>query len=173
MVLESQRGLNFSKRGSVLSGVPRQKRGVAEWSLILYINTSCDCASIAGDRKYRIPNLNPLTLYNFQVDSGSRTVGIKLVFKEAYIHGLAEADIKATRLDLNKKHVEFDILFPHFYITGDYDISGRVLVLPIQGKGPANITLSKWLSFNPRISHINSVLVVFEKSIFFFDFRLL
>lgn len=101
--------------------------------------------SITGDRKYRIPNLNPLTLYNFQVDSGSRAVGIKLVFKEAFISGLAEAEIKATRFDLDKKHVEFDLLFRKFYITGDYDISGRVLVLPIQGKGPANITLSKFL----------------------------
>ncbi|KAK3926821.1 Protein takeout [Frankliniella fusca] len=97
---------------------------------------------VNGDRKYKIPNLNPLTLYNFGVDSGSSSVGIKLTFKEAQIHGLGEVDIRATKLDLEKKHIEFDLFWDVFYILGDYEISGRVLVLPITGKGPANITVT-------------------------------
>lgn len=85
-----------------------------------------------------------MTLYNFRVDSGSSAVGIKLNLKEANIYGLGDADIKSTKLDLQKKHVEFDFLFPVFHILGDYEIAGRVLVLPISGHGPANITVSEY-----------------------------
>ncbi|XP_034238713.1 protein takeout-like [Thrips palmi] len=97
---------------------------------------------VNGDRKYKIPNLSPLTLYNFAVNSGSRTVGINLNFKEAQIHGLGGVDIKATRFDLKKKRIEFDLVWDVFYVLGDYEINGRVLVLPIQGRGPANITVT-------------------------------
>lgn len=97
---------------------------------------------VNGDRKYKIPNLSPLTLYNFKVDSGSRTVGINLNFKEAQIHGLGGVDIRATRFDLTKKRIEFDLVWDVFYVLGDYEINGRVLVLPIQGHGPANITVT-------------------------------
>ncbi|KAE8747381.1 hypothetical protein FOCC_FOCC005848 [Frankliniella occidentalis] len=97
---------------------------------------------VNGDRKYKIPNLNPLTLYNFGVDSGSSSVGIKLTFKEAQIHGLGDVDIRSTKFDLEKKHIEFDLFWDVFHILGDYEISGRVLVLPITGKGPANVTVT-------------------------------
>ncbi|KAJ1528459.1 hypothetical protein ONE63_006870 [Megalurothrips usitatus] len=97
---------------------------------------------VDGDRKYKIPSLKPLTLYNLHVDSGSNSVGIKLVFKEAQIYGLDGADIKAVNFDLDKKKASFDMVFPTLNIIGDYTISGRVLVLPISGQGPANVTVT-------------------------------
>lgn len=33
---------------------------------------------------------------------------------------------------------------PALYLVGPYKISGRVLVLPIQGEGKSNITLSEF-----------------------------
>ena len=38
----------------------------------------------------------------------------------------------------------FDTYVPLLTILGKYDIKGRILILPITGKGDLNITLSKY-----------------------------
>lgn len=56
-----------------------------------------DYPSSAGDRKYKIPNLNPLSVYDFRVSQGTRQVGLKIHMKEAIIHGLPELNFDAAR----------------------------------------------------------------------------
>lgn len=43
-------------------------------------------------------------------------------------------------MDLDKQHATVTIHIPHLNILGNYDVSGRILVLPISGQGAANIT---------------------------------
>ena len=50
------------------------------------------------------------------------------------------------RVDLNKRHVEWDFSLDRLMFLGKYKVSGRVLILPITGSGDANITLSKYLA---------------------------
>ena len=40
------------------------------------------------------------------------------------------------RVDLSTLRFALDILLPHLYIEGTYEIDGRVLLLPIRGNGP-------------------------------------
>jgi len=47
------------------------------------------------------------------------------------------------RLDLKKRHIEWDFYAEKAAIYGIYNVSGQVLILPIRGNGKANITLSK------------------------------
>lgn len=46
-------------------------------------------------------------------------------------------------MDVNNKHFKFVVHIPRANLIGEYDINGRILILPIQGKGPANITFGK------------------------------
>lgn len=47
-------------------------------------------------------------------------------------------------MDLKKKHIEWDMSGEHIEIGGLYNVTGNVLILPITGSGPANITLSEY-----------------------------
>lgn len=37
----------------------------------------------------------------------------------------------------------FRVTIPNARIEGQYKMNGRILILPIQGEGPANLTLGK------------------------------
>ncbi|PSN50409.1 hypothetical protein C0J52_08563 [Blattella germanica] len=58
-------------------------------------------------------------------------------------------------IDLNKKRIEWILTVPRIEIACRYTVKGRVLLFPIVGNGPANITLSssmnKFLDENWRI----------------------
>lgn len=56
----------------------------------------CVCLR-AGDRKYKIPNLNPLTVYDFRVTQGTRSVGLKIHMKEANVYGLPEMEFQSAK----------------------------------------------------------------------------
>jgi hypothetical protein len=62
--------------------------------------------------------------------------------------------VSCCRFDFDKRHVLYDTTVPILMILGDYEISGRILLLPISGKGAINITLSKYaktlLPLQPR-----------------------
>ncbi|KAL1132410.1 hypothetical protein AAG570_010365 [Ranatra chinensis] len=45
------------------------------------------------------------------------------------------------RIDLKKQHLDLDISIPKLNIQGKYEVSGNVLVLAINGKGDANLTI--------------------------------
>lgn len=48
--------------------------------------------------------------------------------------------------DVEKQHASITIGIPSCTLLADYDISGRILILPISGHGPSNITFSKFFS---------------------------
>ncbi|XP_034253546.1 protein takeout-like [Thrips palmi] len=96
---------------------------------------------INGDRKYKIPNLNPLTVYDFRVTQGTRSVGLKIHMKEAQVFGLPEMEFQSAKVDLKGKHIEWNLFGKTVEIGGIYNVTGNVLILPITGTGPANITL--------------------------------
>ncbi|KAK3918192.1 Protein takeout [Frankliniella fusca] len=96
---------------------------------------------LRGDRKYKIPNLNPLTVYDFKVSQGTRSVGLKIHMKEATVHGLPELVFDSAKVDLKKRHIQWNMRGETVAITGIYNVTGNVLILPITGQGPANITL--------------------------------
>lgn len=52
-------------------------------------------------------------------------------------------------MDLKKKHIEWDMSGEHIEIGGLYNVTGNVLILPITGSGPANITLSEYPPWIP------------------------
>uniref|UniRef100_A0A1B6FCP9 Uncharacterized protein n=1 Tax=Cuerna arida TaxID=1464854 RepID=A0A1B6FCP9_9HEMI len=96
---------------------------------------------IHGDPKYRIPDMDPMKITELVINQGNQQFGLNLTLKNFGIHGLKETKFVGSRMDLKKKHVEWDFFVPRLMILGKYISSGKVLVLPISGNGNGNITL--------------------------------
>ncbi|XP_054272260.1 protein takeout-like [Macrosteles quadrilineatus] len=93
-----------------------------------------------GDPKYRIPRLDPLVIESLKVQQGTRQVGLSLECRNCSMYGLQNINFTAARLDLNNSHCEWDFYLEKLFIRGKYNVTGRVLLLPILGDGDANIT---------------------------------
>uniref|UniRef100_A0A1L8DQ65 Putative hemolymph juvenile hormone binding protein n=1 Tax=Nyssomyia neivai TaxID=330878 RepID=A0A1L8DQ65_9DIPT len=77
------------------------------------------------------------------VQGGSNPVNIDLQFRNVKFYGLNKADMKRISgygKEIEKR-IEMDLFTPQISLIGPYTINGRVLILPVQGKGDSNITL--------------------------------
>lgn len=98
---------------------------------------------INGDPKYRAPRLDPLDITELRVNQGTKQVGLRMILKNAKIYGLKNTIFEKARTQLGTKHIEWDFKIPRIEIISDYEVNGQVLILPITGKGKANVTLTK------------------------------
>ncbi|KAJ8970833.1 hypothetical protein NQ317_000706, partial [Molorchus minor] len=91
---------------------------------------------LKGDKEFKIPNLVP-----FHIDSillkPSDNLSIKM--KNIVLRGLETAEVRNIIFDLEKKHAHAQLAFKKIVLDGEYNIDGRILVVPIMGHGPANI----------------------------------
>ncbi|XP_014285326.1 protein takeout [Halyomorpha halys] len=92
-----------------------------------------------GNEKLGVTPLEPYTFEKLVVDEGSGPVAITLEFKNVEFHGMTNNKILDAKNDW--KTVSFTTMIYSIEILGDYTISGKVLVLPIQGTGKSNITM--------------------------------
>lgn len=90
------------------------------------------------------------------VQGGQSPVNIVLNFRNVDFTGLSTAvlnSVKGFDRDFKGKTNEIRVFVPKAALIGNYKISGRVLVLPIQGNGRSNLTLDKvdlGLKFNSK-----------------------
>ncbi|RZC42182.1 uncharacterized protein BDFB_002514, partial [Asbolus verrucosus] len=89
---------------------------------------------VKGDRKLGIPSLNPLKLPLVDVTHND----FKLTLKDIEVSGLENTHLKSINLDKTKLDAVLHI--ENLKIIGKYSIDGKVLLLTLQGEGPANIT---------------------------------
>jgi len=118
-----------------------------------YADSSCLVASIqdviknfakSGIRGINLLPFNPLHVNSLKLEKNPNSpVNIELKFKDIDFFGLQDAKVSKVRgfdADL-KQNIEVDALLPHLVLKGPYEIDGRVLILPIVGKGQSEIML--------------------------------
>ncbi|KAH9640854.1 hypothetical protein HF086_014440 [Spodoptera exigua] len=86
-----------------------------------------------------VPPMEPLHVNSINVDSGSGPVVITQMYKNIKLHGLTNTLL--TLADLKNYRLRTDSITPKMEFIADYIMRGRILLLPIQGKGVANITM--------------------------------
>lgn len=111
-----------------------------------------------GVRAMNLLPIDPLPIDKMDiVQGGNSPVNIILNFKRAKFSGSSGATVKSVKgfdRDVNGKKIEIVANFPTASLYGDYKIGGRVLVLPIQGQGQANLTLTNFdfaIRFLPKL----------------------
>ncbi|KAJ9577456.1 hypothetical protein L9F63_005957 [Diploptera punctata] len=97
---------------------------------------------VNGDRKYKIPVIDPLEITEIIVDNkGPEQAGIDIKIRNAKFYGLKDTIIESIKLNYDEKSMHMDVRLPRIELNGEYEVKGRVLLLPITGKGPLNFTL--------------------------------
>ncbi|XP_030754804.1 protein takeout-like [Sitophilus oryzae] len=92
---------------------------------------------LKGDKEFKTPNLIPLKVPELEMKSGNN---LKIIMKDLVIDGLEAAKINTIEIDPKKQNVIITVYVPWLSIGSDYTISGQILILPISGSGPANMT---------------------------------
>ncbi|CAH0553016.1 unnamed protein product [Brassicogethes aeneus] len=103
---------------------------------------------LEGDKKYGIQTLNPYYVDLIEVNQGD----LKVNLKKPVTTGLEKVTLKAVKIDTETKKMSINTLFHNIVVTGNYEISGKILILPIEGQGKLNITvgdqINKFLNEN-------------------------
>ncbi|XP_071440068.1 protein takeout-like [Hetaerina americana] len=96
-----------------------------------------------GNREFNIVPLEPLHIPRLHVGEGNGPVGFGLTFDNCDFHGLGSVTDITAKADLEKHTFDISLKVPHIIITGKYEIDGRILLLPIRGRGDINMTCDK------------------------------
>ncbi|XP_022184394.2 protein takeout isoform X2 [Nilaparvata lugens] len=97
---------------------------------------------INGDPKYRVPKLDPLEITELVVNQGTRQIGLSLRLKNTKIYGLRNAKFVKSTTDFKRRHCDWHVNFDRIQLIGKYIVDGKILVLPISGEGPCNVTIT-------------------------------
>ncbi|XP_053616904.1 protein takeout isoform X1 [Plodia interpunctella] len=88
-----------------------------------------------------VPPMEPLHVAGINISSGAGPVVISQNYRNIKLHGLTDSLLTTYKADLKRYRLRTDSITPKMEFIGDYVMKGRILVLPIQGKGIANITM--------------------------------
>lgn len=98
-----------------------------------------------GDSAVDIPALEPFSIDNVSVDHTGRgsNFNLRSSLKNAKTTGLSTAQIVRVAMKFdNKFALKIEGKAKTLMLAGDYTMNGQMLVLPIKGKGKANLTLT-------------------------------
>lgn len=104
----------------------------------------------SGFPQLGLPVFDPLRIGSMNINQGNGgPVSIKISFRDFDLGGLS--GIKFTKIsgfgkDFNRTKLQFDYVYPTMSIQGPYKLDGKVLVLPVQGDGLANMTFCEYFS---------------------------
>lgn len=96
----------------------------------------------------KIPSVEPMIVPRVQVQQGSGPVSIDSTFINLKVNGISNYKITNAKTDFSKGLLEFGVDIPYLFMEGDYEIRGRVLVLPIVGQGDSWSNYSKCVTIN-------------------------
>ncbi|KAL1502074.1 hypothetical protein ABEB36_007273 [Hypothenemus hampei] len=96
-------------------------------------------------------SFDPLDIPELYIGEGKGPVNVAQHFKNVTLHGLTNVKVLKSRIDWDKKIMISESLNPKLRLEAQYTMRGRVLLLPIVGEGPCNITL-----INMKINHFLS-----------------
>lgn len=95
-----------------------------------------------------LPIFDPLRIEKLNIDQGGNgPVNLKMLLRNIDLHGLSEltfTKIDGFRKDYDKAKMELRFRYPVMQIQGPYKLDGKVLVLPVQGNGVANLTFCEF-----------------------------
>ncbi|RZC41970.1 takeout-like [Asbolus verrucosus] len=92
-----------------------------------------------GVPEFSIPPMNPLVVPEVSLVNGG---SFKATFKDIKIYHLQELKVLDIDIDLNNNQARVKLLLPKLRITSNYDITGKILFLQLNGNGSADGNLT-------------------------------
>ncbi|CAL1681944.1 unnamed protein product [Lasius platythorax] len=90
---------------------------------------------VKGVPSLKLPALDPLFLPSLTVDRNLESLKIKANMSQIRVYGATNYivhDLKANPDDLT---VSLKVRLPYIYVNGEYDVQGRLILLPLSGLG--------------------------------------
>ncbi|XP_075231597.1 protein takeout-like isoform X2 [Lycorma delicatula] len=114
--------------------------------IIFIFNVIITFNLVDGQKKLRLPELDlppldPLHLHEILLQQeDERAVHIKLHMSHIELYGISKGTISSVNADWDNYKIKIDMNFKDLEMIGDYDVEGKIMVLPIFGKGKFNFT---------------------------------
>ncbi|CAG9769359.1 unnamed protein product [Ceutorhynchus assimilis] len=88
-----------------------------------------------GVPELRLPSFEPFTIPQIELAQGTRALNFRALLSNVVAHGLTK--YKFHRFDFDVPNYEFfcEAKIPGVSLEGDYSLTGRILIAPIEGKG--------------------------------------
>lgn len=88
-----------------------------------------------GIPELKVPSFEPFNIPQIELAQGTQALNFKAVLSNVIAHGLTA--YKFNRFDFDVSNYEFfcGAKIPGLVLDGDYAVTGRVLIAPIEGKG--------------------------------------
>ncbi|CAK9807229.1 Circadian clock-controlled protein daywake [Anthophora plagiata] len=88
-----------------------------------------------GIPSLKLPALDPLFLPSLTVDRNLEALKIKANMSQIRVYGATNFVIDNLKANPNELSVSLKVQLPHIHVNGDYDVQGRLLLLPLNGAG--------------------------------------
>ncbi|XP_014483186.1 PREDICTED: protein takeout-like [Dinoponera quadriceps] len=93
-----------------------------------------------GDSALKILPIDPLAIDYMRINS-SGPVSVTQEYRNMKIYGMTKnMQVFIKSFDVNTFAINIVAVFPQLNVTSDYEMNGRILLLPIQGKGKCRAT---------------------------------
>lgn len=97
-----------------------------------------------GIPSLKLPALDPLFLPSLTVDRNLETLKIKANMSQIRVYGATNFAIDDLKANPNDLSVNIKVRLPHVHMNGNYDVQGRLLLLPLNGAGNFKGNFSEW-----------------------------
>ncbi|KDR14108.1 Protein takeout [Zootermopsis nevadensis] len=94
-----------------------------------------------GIPEIHVDRFEPLYLSRLSLSKGHGPVTITGSFYDILAHGPSKAKATSAVLDMDRRVFELGVFLPEIRIESDYNLQGKVLILPLIGNGPAKVNL--------------------------------
>ncbi|XP_046990162.1 protein takeout-like isoform X2 [Schistocerca americana] len=94
---------------------------------------------VKGDPSIRLLPMDPQQITEMVVDDK----GLKFIMRDIVVLGQANVQLQDVRVLLKEKRLEIDLFFPMLDMSFKYNVSGKVLVLPLDGSGTGTMKLGE------------------------------
>ncbi|XP_045471924.1 protein takeout-like [Harmonia axyridis] len=88
-----------------------------------------------GIPEFQLPSMNPLMLSEASLETGEN---FKCSFKNIEVYYADEFVLKSVNVNLKKDQVDMTLRFPRLRIKSIYKVTGKLLILQLDGSGPAD-----------------------------------
>lgn len=99
-----------------------------------------------GIPSLKLPALDPLFLPSLTVDRNLDSLKIKANMSQIRVYGATNFVISDLKANPNDLSVRLKVQLPHVHVNGDYDVQGRLLLLPLNGAGSFKGNFSEYTS---------------------------
>lgn len=90
-----------------------------------------------------IPPMEPLTVPEIKMDQDSGAIYLHSTYKNVKIKGISKHKLNDLRIEPKQLKFTVSLTFPKLYLESEYNIKGKIMMMPLLGDGHCKLELSK------------------------------